>query len=622
VSTTLGADEAEEVAAEPDGGAAEVRPALPTGLVVGGLLALLIGPLVIALGVLHAPRWYPMSDLAMTELRVRDVGFSHPPLIGLPGRIEGYGRTGSHPGPLSFYALAPTYRLMGSSAWGLKVGVVVLDAVALGLCLWMAQRRGGRVAALGLAAVLVVLLHGYGPHQLTEPWNPFLPALWWVVFLLAVWSVLCDDLVWLPVAIFAGSYCAQTHISYEGMVAVLAALALGWVAVRGWQRRAEPGAGRRALLWDGGSLALGAVLWIPPVIEQFTHDPGNMSIVVENFRHPDRQQVSLGTARDLWLARLDPWDLVTGDPRVGSWAAAVGALVVLGLWLGAVALTWRRRGRLAGADDLLRFHLVVAVALVMGFVSLSRIIGVPWFYLHLWGMGTAALVLVAIGWTAALVVDWGPRERARRLVAAGLLVSLLGFTVAFADDAAHTEIPSARLTRTLRGVAPDAVAALTADDAPGGGRHGRYLVRWVDPIGIGEHGWGLFDELERAGLHVYVDPISATEARSHRVIDPADATAVVTVVDGPAITDFRARPGAREIAHFEPRTRAEQAEFARLRAEVQREVDRAGLHDQVDLDGSLFAAAQNPHLSAATSDKLGRMIALGLPLAVFVEPTP
>ncbi len=65
------------------------RLRLPAGarsrplLIGAGLLALLALPLIVALAVLAQKRWYPILDLAMTELRVRDVGTSHPPLIGL-----------------------------------------------------------------------------------------------------------------------------------------------------------------------------------------------------------------------------------------------------------------------------------------------------------------------------------------------------------------------------------------------------------------------------------------------------------------------------------------------------------------------------------------------------------
>ena len=73
----------EDEESAPPGDAAPDAPAersrrSRTLLIVGGLTALVGGlPLAVALGVLHSPRWYPLLDLAQTELRVRDVGNGH-----------------------------------------------------------------------------------------------------------------------------------------------------------------------------------------------------------------------------------------------------------------------------------------------------------------------------------------------------------------------------------------------------------------------------------------------------------------------------------------------------------------------------------------------------------------
>ena len=72
-------------------------------------------------------------------------------------------------------------------------------------------------------------MRAYGSVTLTEPWNPYLPVMWWFLFLIAVWSVLCDDMVAFPVAVFAGSFCMETHISYLGLVGGLSlALIAAW----------------------------------------------------------------------------------------------------------------------------------------------------------------------------------------------------------------------------------------------------------------------------------------------------------------------------------------------------------------------------------------------------------
>ncbi|HEV3225362.1 MAG TPA: hypothetical protein VGZ52_00950, partial [Acidimicrobiales bacterium] len=113
------------------------------------LAALLALPLFVALFSFREPTWTPVLDLAQTELRVRDVGTSHTPLIGLPGRIMYDGQQGSHPGPLSFYALAPVYRLLGASAFSLQAATVVLNAGAVLVALALARRRGGTALVLG-----------------------------------------------------------------------------------------------------------------------------------------------------------------------------------------------------------------------------------------------------------------------------------------------------------------------------------------------------------------------------------------------------------------------------------------------------------------------------------------
>ena len=81
------------------------------------IAAIVASPLLLAAILLATRPWAPVLDMAMTELRVRDVGTRHTPLIGLPGRIGTFPEQGSHPGPFSFYLLAPFYRLAGMNGW-------------------------------------------------------------------------------------------------------------------------------------------------------------------------------------------------------------------------------------------------------------------------------------------------------------------------------------------------------------------------------------------------------------------------------------------------------------------------------------------------------------------------
>ena len=48
---------------------------------------------------------------------------------------------------------------------------------------------------LAVAAVIAVILRGYGSNVLTQPWNPYLPLVAFIVVLMSVWSVLEGDSV-------------------------------------------------------------------------------------------------------------------------------------------------------------------------------------------------------------------------------------------------------------------------------------------------------------------------------------------------------------------------------------------------------------------------------------------
>lgn len=636
-----------DVAAD-DGAGAEGPSGARTALLVVGLVAVAGGiPLAVALGVLHSPRWLPLLDLAQTELRVRDVGTGDSPLVGLAGRITGDdGLQGSHPGPLSFWALAPFYTLFGRTAWALQAAAASLNLIALGLSVWIAHRRGGPYAALGATVVLAVLMRAYAADWLTEAWNPYMPMLWWVVFLLAVWSVLYDDLRMLPVAVFAGSFCAQTHIPYLGLVFGVGGLTAAVVGVRLVRRRNQsdadnpdspdsPDTRRLLLRWVLPSLALLAVLWLPPVIDQVVHDRGNLTLIQENFTRETDETVGFRKAAEVLMANLSVVNLL--QAHEGSHTAVSGGLVnapalaLLGAWVAAAVTAWRK-----GYRDLLQLHALVAAVLVLGIVSVSRIFDILWYYLVLWLWGTMAIALLATAWTFVRVIADHEREReatpgrargrGRQLARAGtiaLVVTLVGASGKFAYDAAHVEPPAAEESATLARITPEVADRLRDGDIPGTGEDGRYLVIWGDDaLAIGSQGFGFLLELERRGFDVGVGENMATGAVRHRVLDRADATATIYYVIGEdRIEKWRATPGAVEAVYFEPRDEAQQQRFDELHGEVVDELEAAGLdHLVAKLDENLLATGIEPDAPPDVSSKISELIDLGLPTAVFVAP--
>lgn len=593
---------------------------------VAGCLAVLCVPLVVALAGFRRHTWTPVLDLAMTELRVRDVGGRQTPLIGLPGRIGSLAEQGSHPGPLSFYALAPTYRLLGSTAWALQVATFAIHAVAMGTSLFIAGRRGGARLVLVVAAVLAVLTAGYGGGTLTEPWNPYMPLLWWLVVLLAVWSVLCGDLAVLPVAVLGASFCAQTHVPYLGLTVGMGALATGAAALR-WYR--APDERRTVLRWVGVSLGLGVLLWLPPTIDQMRHDPGNYRQLVEHFSDPDEEPRGLGEGVDVGLRYLDLAHLVRADITDPGWLVtkadgnrptSARGVVLLALWAVSAVVASRRRNA-----TLVCLHAVVGTGLVLMILAVSRIFGTVWYYLTLWGWAIGLLALVATVWTLADVLGerWSAERRAStgRMATAALVAVALLAVARFTIDAWDSPHADATVAAELASVVDQAAAGLAAGEGLATGRDGRYLITWSDAFHIGSQGYGLLSELERRGFDVGATSGRRVPATMHRVLDPGEATARVHLATGVFAERWRQVPGAVEIASVDPRDTAERVEQRRLRAEVTATLRDLGLDDLVpELDDNLFGAAIDERVPDATQEQMGRLLEIGGPLAIFVVP--
>lgn len=586
--------------------------------IVVGLWALLALPLAVALGVLRSKHWVPIGDIAQTELRVRDVASRHPPLIGLAGRIGPFYRQGSHPGPLSFWAMWPIYRLLGSTPMALVASGTALQLLAVGGTLWLGFRRGGLRLVIGLAVVLALLTRGYGSVTLTEPWNPFLPVMWWSLFLVAVWSVLCDDVVALPIAVFAGSFCMETHISYVGLVGGLTLVLIAGFALALRRRRSHLHLRRQALHWGLGGLALGVVLWVPPVIEQFTTNPGNGTVIWRHFSDPPEAAIGLGKGLQLILVPLNPWWWINARQEV--FGSIVPGCAVVVAWAAAALITWR-----LGHRVLLRLHIVVGVALALGLFSAAKIFGPIYYYLVLWDWGVGGLLFLAVGWTIGLVIDRRLEATRRDRVwlgpTAGLFAIAVLATGVFTVSASSTEFRAVRPSEILRRVVGPTAGALARGRVPGGGRRGHYLVTWTDPISIGTQGFGLVSELERRGFHVGADEVHGPGVTFHRVLRPGRFSAVIHLSVGGDINVWRAKPGVQEVAYVDLRSRRERAEYARLRLAVIAGLKAANLGDRIGaVDDQLYGAALDAKVPRATFLRMVRMLDLGLPTAVFVGP--
>lgn len=586
--------------------------------------ALVVSPLIVAAIVLAWRPWAPTLDMAMTELRLRDVGGRNTPLIGLPGRIGEFPDQGSHPGPWSFYLLAPFWWVSGGRAWGMELGSAVLNACTLGVALWLGSRLHRTYGVLLVAAVAAVAVRGYGLSVLTHPWNPYFPVLVWLVVVLATWLVVRGDHRILPIVVVGSSLAAQTHIPYLLNGIAMCALAFGAVW---WHRRSLPSdddrerrASTRSLLIGLGA---GAALWIPPLVDQLVRDPGNVRMIAEHFLgEPTEERIAPIDAVWVFFRHLDAFaavpDLFThADAFVhrsglpggnGGW----GGMILFGAWGASAWWAWRRRHR-----TLTALNVVIAVALVVQLVSISRIFGKVWFYLTLWAWGTTLLVVVSTLWAVYLAAS----GRLRRGIGVGLAATAVGFTAVSLGATATLEVPDPQLSGPLRTVLPDTTAAIDAGVGPAAGPDATYVVFWQDALFIGAQGYGLVNELERRGYDVGVHDTWRVPVTRHRVLPFGAYDGEIHLVTGKFIDEWRGRDGSVEVAYTDDRSPAERDRFDELHARVVQRLREIGRDDLVVvLDENLFGASLDLDLPQDVIDDMSEMIEIGLPVAVFIAP--
>jgi hypothetical protein len=373
--------------------------------------------------------------------------------------------------------------------------------------------------------------------------------------------------------------------------------------------------------WAALSLGLGALLWVPPIVDEVTSDPGNLRVLVDNFRHPPADRPPFDQVAHAWISHLDPVELVTTDlaPR----GSAVPGLILLAVWLAAATLAWRRRQASAA---LLRLHAVAAGAAVLGLVSMSRVLGPIWSYLTLWAWGTTAVILLAVGWTVvALAGSQLTRPALRTAGPRVLAAATVALASLFAFDAASAELYNAPLSRELDRLAAATEARLDEDPA-GCGDRCRYQVGWTDTTYLGAQGYSLVVELRRRGFDAGAPPREAGLLGDQWVVDDGEADAAVRlVVSDRLIEATRSLPGAEQIAYADPYTAAEREQNERLRRRTARALRAEGFDSRAERVARADDHRQVP-LDSAMSVALRRLVQqvndLYRPAAVFLLPPP
>jgi len=514
--------------------------------VVAGLLTVPV--LVLLVRVLFSG-WLSSSDWSAIELRTRDVGTWHTPLVGP------YSRYGwNHPGPLLFYALAVPYRIFGSQGRGILAGALAINAAAIA-CVGVVFWRRGQLAGLTLGLGIVLLLaRALGAGFLVDPWNPYVIVLPLFAVVCLAWAATNGDLWAFPVAVGVGSFVVQSHVG-----ATFAPLAVVGVAAVIIVVDARRDGFARLKVVAVASMAVAFVCWIPPVVQQLEPGPGNIGELTNFFLRSHATTTGWSTGARIVGRQLSipaPW--FSGHERVNAFSGGLSphwhvplALILL---IGAGMVAIRRHDRQSLTLDALALAVVLAAVF-----SAAHIVDTPYSYLVRWMWAVGAIVWLAIAWTAWSAV---PVDIRRRVAASGLTVVMIAVLAAWlAVAAVHAHFPVQGDQASLARIAPAVKRTLH-------GLPGPVLLQAPPDFLSGLAAEGILLIAIHAGVDARLpDQSTGAVGSAHTSSDAAARSIVVVAVDD-TIDSYRKNPAYRVLARYDPLSAGERAYHTTFDAEA------------------------------------------------------
>jgi hypothetical protein len=386
--------------------------------------------------------WMPYGDDAVIATRSLDVFTHHSPLVGQwsSGPAEVVGSPAYTPGPMLFWLLSLPARFLPVES--LPITIALLNVAATMGAVALAYRRGGRVFMVATAVAIPVMLASLPAQTYNDVWNPSvpLPSLMLLIFL--AWSLGCGEHRLLPLTVLVGSFVVATHLSY--LPPALAALIVGVAGLAVWRRSRSRESRPSMWRWVIAAALIGVASWIPPVIDEVEHSPGNLA-VLRAAATADTSKLGLkaGAHAVVQTVGVPPWWLrAPRGPleRIGdvstrpAGVAIVSALLALA-GLAAIMLTaLRRRRHDVVVAGVLCLALLAAVALDVASTPNETVDTL--YYTIRWASVAGMFVWLVLGWSIGTLFVRAPvRAPHPRLAALGVAATAaVAGVVAFAAD--------------------------------------------------------------------------------------------------------------------------------------------------------------------------------------------
>jgi hypothetical protein len=404
------------------------RPAAKRCFVRFGMPLLVFAPFLVIAGraLAYQGHVYLRSDFALTDIQVHRA-MRWQELVGVYDRFGWH-----HPGPFYLYLVALFEDVVGRShgAQAQIITAACITGLSLAGIVYVIGRLRGSVGAAAAVLAMVVTAVAVIPHQspLGDAWTPYV-----VVMPVALIGVLCmaaslGSGTALAAAILVSSFTIQTDVSTAPVTCAFLVVASIAFVQRLQRMRERPGSEAVPTTWLSRLPALVLIAaagasWIPPLVQEFTSAPGNLTVLIHFFLHQSHAHAGLsmsaastGWAEGVVLGLTAPL-LVTSK--------TVGFLLILGvaaMTAFIVAGSVRRRDTLALAGGT-ALGLGTAVTVVAG----ADIVAPLWSYFLIWSAGVAAIGLLAL---MVLVSRWSvdrlKGSRRRLLVGAWSVAAVAG----------------------------------------------------------------------------------------------------------------------------------------------------------------------------------------------------
>ena len=513
---------------EPEAGGSRVSRSTISARLSAALTAVALLPVLIVVVTRTGRRYVPVGDIALIDLRVRDVWSRAIPLVGP------YSRLGwNHPGPAMFWLIAPLSGLTGRPAWATLVGGVLLQGVAIVAIGWLAWRKGGAPLVAAALAVNGLAYGAMGPSMLLQAWNPNVTYPFLLVLLLQAWCLADGDVVLLPFTAAVATFLVQTHVGYLPLAGVAVAFGLVAAALRTRAGRLPGARWRRPIGW---SVAVLAVAWAPVALQEIVHH--------DNIRPLIRSLTGKGAkigphdAAGIFGAEfhvLPPW--LGGRTHLDSLTRAVVpvsakyVLIPIVLLVAAAFLTCRK--------PQVRVPLALTALLFgVGLWSISRVIGGAEDYAFYWRVPIAILVVFV-----AFASAWYRLGLDRQSGSFGATVVVLASIVVFSSVTLAVRTAQWGEVSTAEPIARAMLAQLHREHQP----DGSVLVRAPDIPLLGLERT-VVNELDRSGATVRVDTDLGFQFGYTRTATPRQVDQVWYVAEnGQYLSVLAALPGARVL---------------------------------------------------------------------------